>query len=248
LKKPGRKIEDDTIQGVEFLIHKVVKGNWIVKRQLRRYYNSLTAHLELDAPYIYVALNYQPERTTSPEGGAFVSQFLMVDLLSKSIPSGWRLYVKEHPSQFLPSTAGSRSSRSRTFYDDLAALPNVKLASLSSSPFQLIDRARAVATVTGTVGWESLLRGRPVLCFGYSWYRDCEGVFLTRTAESCKSAIGMIANGYEVRRDAVRLFIQMLDEECVRAYLNSYWAETIGLSREQNAETVARTIQSYVMG
>ena len=34
---------------------------------------------------------------------------------------------------------------------------------------KLIDKCKAVATITGTSGWEALIRGKPVLHFGYPW-------------------------------------------------------------------------------
>ena len=42
---------------------------------------------------------------------------------------------------------------------------------------ELIAKSRAVATITGTAGWEALQMGKPVICFGYAWYRSFPGVF-----------------------------------------------------------------------
>ena len=42
--------------------------------------------------------------------------------------------------------------------------------------FPLIANSKAVATVTGTVGWEAMVRRKPVLVFGLSWYEKYAGV------------------------------------------------------------------------
>ena len=53
---------------------------------------------------------------------------------------------------------------------------NVQIVSGDISTFRLIDSAQAVATPGGTVGWESLVRGVPVLNFGCVWYAGCQRV------------------------------------------------------------------------
>jgi len=41
-------------------------------------------------------------------GGVYVTEFLMVDMISKSIRGDWLVYVKEHPGQFNPRGHGKR--------------------------------------------------------------------------------------------------------------------------------------------
>ena len=164
------------------------------KRKMAFYYKSMAQTLDLKAKYVYVPLHYQPELTTSPLGGSFVCQDLMVELLSKAIPEGWLLYVKEHFSQFVERSQGE-CCRSLEYYDNIASLPNVKLASLSQSTFALIDNALAVANVGGTAGFEAVVRGTPVITFGHAWYNGCEGVYYTPSYEECKRVLNEIEKG-----------------------------------------------------
>jgi hypothetical protein len=85
------------------------------------------------------------------------------------------------------------------------------------SSFELIDHAQAVASVTGTAGWEAVVRGVPAMVFGNAWYRNCEGVFDARTHEECDRAITEIARGYRPDYQRVRLFLQALSEVGLRA-------------------------------
>jgi hypothetical protein len=180
---------------------------------LRRYYEKLSSAVDLSENYVYVPLAYQPEQTSSPEGGVFVDQSLIVDMLSKAVPPGWKILVKEHPSQFRYFMGTNRSSRSHDFYTDLIKRPNVCFLSLSSNPFALIDNAQAVATVSGTAGWEALVRGKPAIHFGYPWWQECEGAFQVTSSTSCAEAIQAIVDGYQVNREKVRLYAQVTDEE-----------------------------------
>lgn len=207
-------------------------------------YQALTKPVELHFPYIFAALSYQPENTTSPEGGMFVHQHLMVDVLSKAAPAGWFVYVKEHMAQFIPSRRGDLS-RHPSFYEKMASWPNVRLVSASHSPFALVDHAKAIATVTGTVGWEALVRGKPVLTFGYPWYMGCEGVFYTPDEESCRSVFAEIESGYAVDYDRVRLFVKALEEVGIRAYADpGYYEDLAKISHENNVAAIVRAIQA----
>ncbi|MEW6406756.1 MAG: hypothetical protein AB1649_33665, partial [Chloroflexota bacterium] len=166
----------------------------------------------LDRPYVFLALSYQPEATTSPKANVFSHLYLMVEMISKTLPEGWLLYVKEHPAQFDHSWAfRSHNSRAEYFYDDLVSLKNVRLIPLAYSSYDLTDHARAVATATGTVGWQAVNRGKPALVFGHPWYQGCEGIFSIRSREDCLNALAEIQGGYKVNDRNVRLFVSALE-------------------------------------
>ena len=77
------------------------------RRRLKKTYDRLCSDPDLSQPYIYVALHYQPEQTTSPSGGVYVHQDLMVGLLASHLPSGWKIYVKEHEACNSPPGGGT---------------------------------------------------------------------------------------------------------------------------------------------
>jgi len=119
-----------------------------------------------DVDYFLFFLHYQPERSTLPEGYGFEDQFYAIKILSKMLPKGVRLVVKEHPSMF---TRGSEFKiRSIYNYDSIKKLDNVDLCAMHMDNFQLMDNALAVATITGTVALEGYVRKKPVILFGRS--------------------------------------------------------------------------------
>jgi len=244
LKQKGKRIEHSFMTGVEYRLFRYKAGR--AMRQLEAYYNRLVEDVDLSRPYIYVALSYQPERTTSPMGAEFVNQELMINLLSKSVPLGWYLYVKEHTTQFYPPKAfRAQCARSTDFYDDIVSLPNAKLVSMSLSTFELIDHAKAVAVVNGTAGWEAVNRRKPALVFGYPWYRGCEGVFHTPTKESCVGALRKIESGYEVDRGKVRLFIYALEQVGSTACVEPFYENVAGISYKENVEAITRALKRF---
>jgi hypothetical protein len=215
------------------------------RKKLLAHYNRLAKPVDLAKPYIFAALQCEPERQTCPAGGLFGNQYLMIDLLSKLVPDGWKIYVKEHVSQFKDYQAVERA-KSNEYYDMIASLPNVEIVPLTYNSFELIDHAKASATVSGTVGWESVVRGKPALLFGYSWYRDCRGVFVTHTIEDCKKAIQKIKNGYKTNRDEIKCYAQVVEDCSVRGYNDKIGTKMDIIPYEVNVENLARAIHEFV--
>jgi hypothetical protein len=245
LKQRGRPIEASWISGREHRRYRRAAER--KKRQLAAYYARLAQPVDLDRPFVFFALHYQPERTTSPSGGAFADQVRAVSLVAKTVPQGWHVYVKEHLGQLAPFWKGELS-RTTQFYDDLVAIPNVRLVPLSVSPFQLTDHARAVATIAGTVGWEAINRGRPVLALGQPWYAGCEGVFSTPSLAACREVFARIEAGYKIDHAKVRLFVHVLEQQCFRGYIDADNEKVAGVSYEENVAALTRALRDFVEG
>ena len=57
-----------------------------------------------------------------------------------------------------------------------AVVKNVVILNKYESSIELIRGSVGVATITGTAGWEALFNNKPVMVFGYAWYREFKGV------------------------------------------------------------------------
>jgi hypothetical protein len=242
VKQKGKTIQQSDMKGVEYLWNRLLGVK--KKNQLKQHYQKLQQHPDFNHPYVYVALHYQPENSTSPQGETFADQYLLVDLLSKCLPDGWSVYVKEHSSQWHMKLHGERG-RTTDFYDALAALPNVRIIPVSSPNFELIDKSKAVATVTGTTGWEAIVRGKPVLIFGHAWYKGCEGVFYTPSEKTCGAALKKISEGYTVDKEAVLLYVHVIETVGMRGYVDVGYESVAGVSYENNVTELTRSIQHF---
>jgi len=195
--------------------------------------------------YIYFAPHYQPECTTAPLGGHFVNQELALKLLAKSIPPNWKIIFKEHPSTF--KTNGlfeGYKTRNKEFYKDIISLNNVILIKDSVSSKSLIENSKAVATITGTIGMESLFLGKPVITFGYAWYNGCHGVFNVKSLEECIDAIKIIESGVKIELDLVKLFIHIYEKNAIKACMTSMATSIYGL--EKNKEKYVQEILKFL--
>ena len=243
LKQRNKKIEDSDMNWFQYRVFRL--QSHLKMRAVIRYYQKLAENPNFDQPYVYVALSYQPERTTSPMGSIYVDQYLMIDLLSKSVPDGWHIYVKEHPTQFTPAMFfRSQSGISTDLYDDINALANVSLVPMEIDSYHLIDGAQAVAAITGTVGWETVLRGKPAFIFGYPWYRGCEGTFHITTQESLLKALDHIRFGYQVDPNKLKIFAYALEKTTINASVEPHLQIT-KISEEERASILAHAIQEF---
>lgn len=209
------------------------------KPDLAKEYARFETEPNLTTPFIYVPLNFQPERTTCPQGGIFVDQILMVKTLAAALPEGWQIYVKEHPSQWwLRGGINYSPVRFPGYYEQLAKIKGVKLIPPATNTYELIKHSRAVATATGTAGWEALLRSKPAIIFGYPWYRDCPEVLRVRDVVTANQAMKKIESGFKPRPEEMIKFLKILDEVAVRGHLEGYFDKIWKMTKRDSIKNV----------
>lgn len=118
----------------------------------------------IDRPYVIFPLHYEPEASTLVRAPYYMNQSALVEDIAKSLPTGVVLYVKEHPV--------ARGRRRPGYYEHLQSLFNVEVIAPWEDSWTLVKNAAAVAVITSTMGWESLLCGRPTIVFGHAFYNS----------------------------------------------------------------------------
>ncbi len=194
---------------------------------LYKYYLSLTKSYIRECKYIYFPLPVQPERTSLPMAGVFNNVILAIDILSKSLPDGWVLYVKEHPSLYLLYRYDNKQFRDKEFYERISKMKNVKLLDSSVSSEVLIENSKAVAVLTSSTGWEALHKGIPCLVFGHPWYVKCHSCYAIDSLSSTNEAIDKIVNNTTpegVLLDQIR-FLAFYQKFLVKTTQNYYLAK-----------------------
>lgn len=196
---------------------------------------------DLQQKYIYLALHYQPECTTSPMAGVFVDQILMVEMIASLLPKNVYLYVKENPWQ-------TWECRNKNFYTDLLKIPQVKLIPRTFNSFRLIEKCLAVATATGTVAWEGLFRGKPVLMFGQHFYQYAPKVFTVRNIEDCKFALHQIIDcNVKPSLDEMKMFLKAMENTAVIAYSDIAFADKASITDKENINNLFYALRNKII-
>jgi len=123
-----------------------------------------------DEEYVYFPLHLQPEMTTDILGGIYADQASALEKLRKIVPEEMPIYVKENPKQ-------SGRLRGQAFFDRVSRIPNIRFLSTGHSSLGLSNKATAVATISGTAGWEALRMGKPTIAFGNAFWNHLPGAY-----------------------------------------------------------------------
>ena len=111
-----------------------------------------------EGKYVFYPLHCEPEIALSLYGRDHQNQIETIRRLAQSIPLDWKLIVKEHPRCL--------GYRTNSWYRRLLEIPNVYFAETNTSPIFWIKKANAVVTISGHVGFEALVIGKPVIVLG----------------------------------------------------------------------------------
>lgn len=209
---------------------------------LKKEYERVQTRPDFAKRFIYFPLQYQPEMTTSPLGGVFADQRLAIEILSATIPSDWMIYVKEHPMQWGIQGIAYSDHRYAGYYAGIAAFENVAIIPIDADTHHLMNAAEAVATNTGTIGREAVLRLKPAIIFGHPWYQQCPGLFRVHDIESCKTALKIIMSGFSVARQEIINYLACLDRASIHGYLDPHNKHYSHLSEQENAKNLAEAL------
>jgi hypothetical protein len=203
--------------------------------KLNKLYNKLVIDPDFNKSFIYFAAPYQPESTTCPNGGVYSNVLLALDVLASSIPEDWIIYYKENPATFMGGGKGALA-RNEQFYKRLNAYKNVEIISVDVDTYQLIDESKAVASITGTACWESVVRGVPAIFFGNCWYQGCKSLFRIKTFEDCKLAIRKIEKGYLPNQNDIEKYVWAMQESSVKGLIHRNFSERIKACSDPKTE------------
>lgn len=242
-RKDRKWIEESRFSLLKFCFMHITAG-W-TKEKLKKHYISLTTPPDFNEKYILYGLHYQPEATSNPGGDIFVDQRLVIDLLLKNTPSNYKIYIKEHLHQFLKQRDG-QTCRLKEFYDDLAQNPRIRLIDLSVSTYELIQNAKAVATIQGTIGFESIVYEKPVICFGISWYERYSGV-LRVTDESSALGITSFIENYKCDERKLLAYLSAVGKNTKQAYyFHHRGKEELMISEDECVARLTDSITQYL--
>lgn len=153
------------------------------KKQFLFRKNRYFAVPEKNDDYVYMPLHLIPESTTFVKAPFYINELNIIEQVSKSLPIGWKLYVKEHQAML--------GERSLDFYKKVKKFPNVKLVQFNyyDDPKPWIENAKGVITITGTGAYEAAMLGKKAIIFGDVPFKLLEGVTRVRSFEELPSLI-----------------------------------------------------------
>jgi len=219
----------------QFEIHERVKNILYLKyniKYIQKYFEN--CKVIKDANYIYFPLHFEPEIAT-----LVLHQYnhlSIIDIISKHMPLNWKLVVKEHPAMI-----GQREAK---FYEEIKKYPNVVLLHSSCNSQQIIDNAKIVFSLSGTVIFESIVLKKPVIFTGPTRYEGFNLGINSKNIFEFEYLIRQALN-YEYNEESILKMV-------VSILANSYdfiFAEPLGrmeVLEDKNIEKIAKAIIEYI--
>ena len=136
-----------------------------------------------DEQFIYFALPAEPERTVLLAAPFYTNHLDVVANIVKSLPIGYKLYVKEHPAM------NSRGWRKISYYKQLMKIPNVKLVHPHIKSEDVIKKSSLVIAISGTSGFEAAFFNKPSIVFTDTNYSVLSNVIRLKSIEELPEAI-----------------------------------------------------------
>lgn len=133
--------------------------------------------------YVYMPLHLIPESSVFVKASYYVDECNLIEQISKSLPIGWKLYVKEHQAML--------GERGLEFYKKVAELHNVRVVQVNyyKDPKPWIANAKGIITITGTAAYEAALMGKKSIIFGEVPFSMIEGITRITSFDQLPQAI-----------------------------------------------------------
>lgn len=138
--------------GAKRVLGKVTQSMYLSETSSRQFIKSKN--------YVFYPLQYFRESRVTMRAPPFYNQVWLIEYLSRSLPPGYELVVKDHPQQLgaLPLSNVRAIKRYAT-----AVAPGIPAR-------EVVEHADAVVTLNNTVGYESVMYGKPVVTLGDAFY------------------------------------------------------------------------------
>lgn len=176
--------------------------------QINRTLKSVKKHytpVSSEDKFVIYFLHFEPEAVITSFASVMDSQLMYIKLLSTALPKGWKLYVKEHPDTyklnkwaFEHNIPCAPTFITPYFYETIANMPNVQLIDYHIPASELLERAKAISTIAGTITLEGIINKKPIILFDSRRlaYRKCKDFLFVKDTESCAEVYSKIENGF----------------------------------------------------
>ena len=165
--------------------------------------------------FVLFTLHQEPERTLLIAAPFYTNQLEVIRHIAKSLPPGYKLYVKEHFSQLL------REWREISYYKEIIEIPNVRLYHPSANIEPLIQKSSLVISIGGTTSFEAAFYQKPSIIMADLGFAILPSVQKLNSLEELPL---MIRHGLEtkVNSDDLDKYLSILDEHSFDFDLKGY--------------------------
>ena len=180
--------------------------NYFLLKNRMKFLNKNSLKTLDDEKIIYFPLQTEPERSITTDAPFFTNQLEVITNISKSIPPGYTLYVKEHWSQIF------RNWRPVSIYKKILELPNVKLIHPLVNPHKIIKKCDLAIVISSTKGLEAAFNNKPSIIFAETNYSQLSSVYRIKNIEELPQTI-RLALEKKINTDDLNKFLDYMEKQ-----------------------------------
>lgn len=138
----------------------------LIKKKKRKSFidKNLLTSLPDDKNFIFYPLHIEQERNLLIAAPYLTNQLELIRNIVKSLPIGYKLYVKEHPAQ------ATREWRDIKEYKEIMKIPYIRLFHPLMKSEEFYKKCSLVITIGGTSGLEAVFYRKPSIILSYMDY------------------------------------------------------------------------------
>ena len=185
----------------------VTKLSRSLKRKYRESFinHNLSQDIDGHTSFVYLPLHVEKERLFLVDFPFYENQLVILTNVARSLPLGYKLYVKEHPMM------KTQAWRPISFYQEIMNLPNVKLIHPSVNSLEIIKKSSLVITIAGSTGQEAAFHNIPVITFTDQVYSIISSVHKIKNMEELPDTIRDCLTK-KVEPTGIAKFIDIIDQ------------------------------------
>lgn len=208
-------------------VSNIIKLKCNLKKSFK-YFNKIA---DIDTPFIYFPLHYEPEIATLVLSQ--YDQLAIIDIISKQIPLNWKLVIKEHPAMI--------GQRDYKFYKTIKErYPNVLIIDPLENSQILIHKSEIVFSLCGTAIFESIVLKKPVIYTGKVRY---EGFGLGIKSKDILNFDKLIKKALDYEYDDLKI-----ENMIISMLSNSYdfvFAEPLATPETLNSDNIKKIAKAF---
>ena len=188
-----------------------------LKTKIRKSFidKNLEYEIHHNEKFILFTLHQEPERVLLIGAPFYTNQLEIIRQIAKSLPIGFKLYVKEHFSQEL------REWRKISYYKEILEIPNVRLYHPTSKIKELIKKSSLVISISGTSSLEAAFFEKPSIVMTDLGYTILPSV---QKLDSIENLPTLIRNGLSMKVESIDIdrYLSILDKHSFDFDLKGY--------------------------
>ena len=193
-----------------------------IARELRKKYRenfmekNLDKNIENDSPFVYFPLHQEQERILLLGAPFYVNQFEVIQDIAKSLPMGYKLYVKDH------SMMNIRGWRSVSEMKKIMNLFNVKLLHYSADSEEIIKKSSLVISIKGSSAIQAAFHNKPSIVFENVGLYQLSSIHKLQTINELPQAIRKSLKK-KVYPDELRKYLDAVNEHTFESPFMMIW-------------------------